>query len=78
MKKLILSNLEWEKQERYKAYKQKSSEVLTKGGGINDLILVTNLGMGLRVKNKKDIILQILLKNIDLEEKSKWIAKELV
>jgi hypothetical protein len=73
-----LSNLEWEKQAKYKVYKQKSQDVLAVGGGINDLILVQNMGMGLRVTSKKEVIIQILLKNLEVEEKSKWIAKELL
>jgi len=73
-----LSNLEWEKQERYKTYKQNTIDVLTLGGGINDLIAITSMGMGLRVTNRKDSVVQILLKNLVLEEKAQWIAKDLL
>lgn len=73
-----LSNLEWEKQERYKTYKNKSAEVLTAGGGISDLSSITDMGMGLRVNNKRVEVIAILLKNLELEEKSKWIAKEII
>jgi len=73
-----LSNLEWEKQEKYKTYKQKSLDILTIGGGINDLIAVTDMGMGLRVSNKKDAVVQILLKNLAVEEKAQWISKDIL
>lgn len=73
-----LSNLEWEKQVKYKVYKQKSLDVINSGGGINDLIAIQDMGMGLRVTSKKEGIIQVLLKNLEVEEKSKWIAKELV
>ena len=73
-----LSNLEWEKKERYNSYKNSTLIILKKAGGITDLLTVTTMGMGLRVQIKKDIVIQILLKNLDAEEKSKWVAKELV
>jgi len=73
-----LSNLEWEKQERYKVYKQHSLAILNQGGGISDFYNISELGMGLRVKDKKEIIVTILLRNLNIEEKSQWIAKELV
>ncbi len=72
-----LSNLEWEKKERYNVYKQESLGVLTKGGGISDLESVVTMAMGLKVKEKREGVISILLKNLDIEEKSKWIAKEL-
>jgi len=73
-----LSNLEWEKKERYKTYKQQTLDTLALGGGINDLSAVTLMGMGLRVVNKKELIISILLKNLEIEEKAQWVAKELL
>lgn len=73
-----LSNLEWEKKERYNSYKQSSISVLMVGGGLYDLSNVITMGMGLRVQQKKDIVVNILLKDTNIEEKSKWIAKELL
>ena len=70
-----LSNLEWEKKERYKTYKQASLEVLTLGGGINDLEAVTFMGMGVAVANKKTVVIGLLLRNISVEEKAQCIAK---
>jgi len=73
-----LSNLEWEKQNRYKAYRQASYDILVKGGGIGDLSNSPVLGMGLRINAKKEDIIKILLKNLRLEEKAQWISKKLV
>jgi len=73
-----LSNLEWEKQERYKTYKQNTLEVLTQGGGINELAGITAMGMGLRVTNKKEDVIKILLKNLAIEEKAQWVAKDIL
>lgn len=70
-----LSNLEWEKKERYKTYKLKSLEVLTLGGGINELETVMSMGMGVAIANNKTAIIELLLRNISVEEKAQWIAK---
>lgn len=72
-----LSNLAWEKKERYNCYKQNTVDILKKAGGISDLLGVSTMGMGLRVQSKKDTIILILIKNLDIDEKSKWVAKEL-
>ena len=76
-----LSNLEWEKQERYKKYKKAALEVLMKGGGIlelssDDMEIV--MGMNGRVVSKREKVIEILTKNLSLEEKSKSIAACLV
>jgi len=73
-----LSNLEWEKQERYKTYKQNTLVVLNLGGGINELMIIPSMGMGLRVTNKKEAVIQILLKNLGIEEKAQWVAKDII
>ena len=73
-----LSNLEWEMKQRYETYKEKSLEILRQGGGIVELENVSDMGMGLRIQDKKENIIQILLKNLDIVEKSKWIAKEII
>jgi len=73
-----ISNLEWEKQVRYKTYKQKSIEVLSVGKGITELEAVTDMGMGLGISNNREAVVQILLKNLAVEEKAQWIAKELL
>ena len=72
-----LSNLEWEKQERYKKYKLLSYTSLSAGGGIHELSYIKDMSMGLRVLDRKESIIGILLKNLSIEEKSKWIAKTL-
>jgi len=72
-----LSNLEWEKKEKYKTYKNNSVEILRSGGGINELLKVTTMGMGLRVEQCKEEIISFLQKNLSLEDKAKWIAKTL-
>ncbi len=71
----FLSNLEWEKQERYKAYKQAAIEVLSVGGGINELKTKTVMGMHLRITDKLNDVVAILVKDITVEDKSKLIAK---
>jgi len=70
-----LSNLEWEKQQRYKTYKTKTLFVLTSGGGINELNTIQDLGMNLRVEQKKAEVIAILIKNINTEDKSVAIAQ---
>ena len=73
-----LSNLEWEKQERYKVYRDQSLRVILAGDGLSELLKVTISAMNLRVEKNKDLIIQILTKNLDSLEKSKLIAKALV
>lgn len=73
-----LSNLEWESKQRFNSYKEQILDVLRKGGGIKDLEAIELLGMGLRVVKKEDEIIQILTKDLDIEEKSKRIAKVLL
>ena len=73
-----LSNLEWEKKEKYKTYKMKSKEVLSFGYGITELEAVTDMGMGIRVANHKTVIIELLQRNLSVEEKAQWIAKDLV
>jgi len=73
-----LSNLEWEKQQRYLAYKTQALTILNQGGGINELSVASTMGMGLAVVKNKDAVISVLLKNLDVEEKSKWIAKEIL
>ena len=72
-----LSNLEWEKQERYKAYKQICVEVLSSGGGINELTQKDTLGMNLRISEKVKETIAILVQDLNVEDKSKLIAKML-
>jgi len=36
------------------------------------------MGMGVRVTNRKDPIVLILLKSLSVEDKSKWVAKDLI
>jgi len=73
-----LSNLEWEKQQRYQTYKRRSIEIISLGGGVNDLIAVTEMGMGLRITVKKEEVIEILLKNLGVEEKAQLIAKDIL
>jgi len=73
-----LSNLEWEQQERYKTYKQACVEVLSAGGGINELNLRNIMGMNLRIAEKIKETIAILVRDLTIEDKSKLIAKLLL
>jgi hypothetical protein len=74
-----LSNMAWEKQERYKKYKKATFDILVQGGGIFQLLEVEGtLGMKDRVQSKKDKVVEILTKNLNIEEKSKAIAALLI
>ena len=70
-----LSNLAWEKKQRYTTYKAKFVEVVSSGGGISELSQVTAMAMGTKVTQKKDLVLAIMLKDVSIDEKSKQIAK---
>lgn len=73
-----LSNLEWEEQERYKKYKEVCLKVLSIGEGFDSLKQNKVLGMHLRLEQKKDETITILIKDISVEEKSKLISKLLL
>ena len=70
-----LSNMDWEKKTRYEAYKASCLAILTLGGGIDKLLLETKMGMSTRIDSKKDAVLQILAKPIEILAKSQLIAK---
>lgn len=70
-----LSNLAWEKKQRYTTYKAKFVEVVSSGGGISELSQVTAMAMGTKVTQKKDLVLAIMLKDVSIDEKSKQFAK---
>lgn len=70
-----LSNLEWEKKQRYQTYKTKFLEVLRIGGGIVELCNASNMAMGTKVMQRKEEVIGILLKDLAVEEKSKLFAK---
>lgn len=70
-----LSNLEWEKKQRYTTYKAKFVEVLSAGGGIAELSSVAVMAMGSKVIQNKPAVLGILLKDLSVEDKSKFFAK---
>jgi len=74
----FLSNLEWEVQERYKNYKDACFQSLSSGKGIEELKKQEILGMNLRIAQKEESVVEILVKDIKIEEKSKRIAKLLV
>ena len=74
----FLSNLDWEKKERYKTYKRETLKILKQGGGISDLSKVKVMGMGLRVVNHSKEVLKIMLEKLDIEDKSIFIAKEII
>ena len=70
-----LSNLAWEKKQRYTTYKAKFVEIVSSGGGISELSLVTSMAMGTKVTQKKDLVIEIMLKDVSIDEKSKQFAK---
>lgn len=70
-----LSNLEWEKKQRYTAYKAKFLEIVKAGGGYVELSSVSSMAMGTKVSQKKDAIIEILSKDMPVEDKSKIFAK---
>jgi hypothetical protein len=70
-----LSNLEWEKKQRYTAYKAKFLEVVKAGGGYVELSLASTMAMGTKVSQKKDAVIEILNKDMSVEDKSKLFAK---
>lgn len=74
----FLSNLEWEAKARYTAYRDASLAILVKGGGIEELKVITTLGMGQRVIQKQEDIVLILVKDITIEGKAVLIAKALL
>jgi len=73
-----MSNETWEVVQRVKMYRKKSLEVLSSGGGIEELTQVTAMGMHLKIEVAKEDILLILEQDVSLEEKSQLIAERLV
>jgi len=71
----FLSNLDWEKKQRYEVYKKSISEVLERDGGFSDLLEITSLGMNLRIKTKEKEVFEILMKDITIEEKTIRISQ---
>jgi len=74
-----MSNQEWEIVQRVKMYRKKALEVLKSGGSLQELGLVTDMGMHLRIEIIKEKVGIILSKtDISLEDKAQLIAEELV
>jgi len=73
-----MSNQEWELVQRVKMYRKKTLEVLNNGGDVQELALVTDMGMHLRIEIIKDKVENILSREMSLEEKAQLIAEELV
>ena len=73
-----LTNLDWEKKKRYDEYKRNALEILSRGGGFNDLKEVKFLGMNLRVVSKEKEVVEIITKDLKLDDKCKLIAKTLL
>ena len=73
--KSYLSNLEWEAQKRFAAYKKATLDILKLGGGINDLSAQTIMGMDERIILVKQPIVDALGQTWNIEEKSTMIAK---
>lgn len=70
-----LDNLDWEKKQRYVAYRNGVSEILTMGGGIVEMRQTKILGMHVRVGNHEEELIEVILKSIGIAEKSIIIAK---
>jgi len=73
-----MSNQEWELVQRIKMYRKKTLEVLNNGGAAQELALVTDMGMHLRIEMIRDKVEDILSRELSLEEKAQLIAEELV
>jgi len=72
-----LANLAWEQKTRYQTYKTQTYNILTAGGGLSELSSVVTMAMGIRVTANKDKVIEILVKDLNIEEKSKLIASML-
>lgn len=70
-----LSNLDWEKKQRYQVYKINFVNVIKDGGGLAELSAVTAMAMGTKVTLKKESVLEILIKDVSVDDKSKLFAK---
>jgi hypothetical protein len=69
-----LSNLDWEKKTRYTKYYELSKVVLGLGGGIMELSAQNVMAMGTKVNEHHEKVLEIILKEVSIDEKSKLIA----
>jgi len=74
-----LSNLEWEKKQRYEAYKKSLAPMLARGAGYESLISIKgNMGLSQRIIANEPKVVEILVKSVSVDEKCKLIASLLV
>jgi len=73
-----MSNEAWEVVQRVKMYRKKALEVLNNGGDVLELAQVTDMGMHLRIEATKEDVIEILTRDLSLEEKAQLIAEKLV
>lgn len=73
-----MSNEAWEVVQCIKMYRKKALEVLTNGGGINDLAQITDMGMHLRIAAFEEEVILILAQEVSVEEKAQLIAEKLI
>jgi len=73
-----LSNLAWENQQRYLAYKKAAERIISSGGGINELTQEEIMGMGQRVIEKRDEVVAVLIKDLYIIDRAKLIGKTLL
>ena len=72
-----LDGLIWEKEVKYKAYKEQCLAVLTAGGGIAEMEKKTKLAFNLWVNKYKNNVIDFLKLPYSIEDKSIVIAKYL-
>lgn len=75
----FLSNLDWEKKQRYETYKNQINTIVNKGIPltITELLKITILGMNLRIAARENEIINILRKDLADSDKAILIAKDL-
>lgn len=75
----FLSNLDWEKKQRYETYKSQINILVNKGIPltITELLKITVLGMNLRVATRELDLINIMRKDLSDSDKAILIAKDL-
>jgi hypothetical protein len=75
----FLSNLDWEKKQRYESYKNQINTLVNKEIPItiSELLKINILGMNLRVVAREKEIINILLKDLSDSDKAILIAQDL-
>ena len=73
-----LANLNWELKKRYDLYKKETFKILMEGGGIIELKSVISMGMGKRIEERSDKVIEILRNDKSLNVKARMISKILI